>query len=269
MKKFTTLETNDDVKKAVKKAAHMLELAAAEKATRDVHDSGADQLTASYKTALDACMEAKKSGNVQELKIKRQELKKIEEATNEARDASQYSKYLIEGYKYAARASYADAAIELVNLNAQYLNGAKPGYKQVNRVTMAIEQALGGTLVNGRCGDYVDGPTRVSISAGAWGNEVYLYVGLTGDPRTGGYQLRLFDWNQQDTAVINFENIELPESVPTVAQVRAAAKKMIPLKKQLRDECGAFRARIKKLYEPCHMFRDAQDAYNTAYTASL
>lgn len=269
MNKFTTLETNDDVKKAVKKAAHMLDLAAAEKATRDAHDAGADQLTASYKSALDACMEAKKSGNAQELETKRQELKKIEEAVNEARNASQLSKYLIEGYKYAARASYAAAAVELVNINAQYLNGAKAGYKNVNRVTMAIEEAFGGTVVNGRCGDYVDGPTRVSISAGPWGNEVYLYVSLTGDQRRGGYQFRLFDWNQQDTAVINFEHIELPESVPTVAQVRAAAKKMIPLKKQLRDECDAFRARIKKLYEPCHMFRDAQDAYNNAYTASL
>lgn len=269
MKKFTTLETNDDVKKAVKKAAHMLDLAAAEKATRDAHNAEADQLTASYKAAIDACMMAKKSVNAPELEEKKQELKKIEEAVNEARNASQYSKYLIEGYKYAARASYAAAAVELVNLNAQYLNGAKPGYKQVERVTMAIEQAFGGTLVNGRCGDYVDGPTRVSIRTSAWGNEAYLYVGLTGDPCTGGYQLRLFDWNQQDAAVINFGHIELPESVPTVAQVRAAAKKMIPLKKQLRDECNAFRARIKKLYEPCSMFRDAQEAYNDAYGARL
>ena len=269
MKKFTTLETNDDVKKAVKKAAHMLDLADAEKATRDAHDAEADRLNASYKAALDACMEAKKSGNAQELEAKRQEFKKIAEAVNEASHASQLSKYLIEGYKYAARASYAAAAVELVNINAQYLNGAKAGYKNVNRVTMAIEEAFGGTVVNGRCGDYVDGPTRVSISAGPWGNEVYLYVSLTGDQRRGGYQFRLFDWNQQDTAVINFEHIELPESVPTVAQVRAAAKKMIPLKKQLRDECDAFKARIKKLYEPCHMFRDAQDAYNNAYTASL
>ena len=269
MKKFTTLTTNDDVKKAVKKAARMLDLAAAEKAARDARDAGADSLMASYNEALNACMDAKKNKNDSELEEKRQELKKIEAAVNEARDASQLSKYLIEGYRYAARANYAAAAVELVNLNAQYLNGAKAGYKNVNRVTMAIEEAFGGTVVNGRCSDYVDGPTRVSISAGPWGNGVYLYVSLTGDQRRGGYQFRLFDWNQQDTAVINFERVELSENVPTVAQVRAAAKKMIPLKKQLRDECDAFKARIKKLYEPCRIFRDAQDAYSDADTASL
>ena len=269
MKKFTTLTTNDDVKKAVKKAAHMLDLAAAEKATRDARDAGADSLMSSYIEALNACVDAKKNKNDSELEEKRQELKKIEEAVNEARSASQFSKYLIEGYRYAARASYAVAAVELVNLNAQYLNGAKAGYKNVNRVTMAIEEAFGGTVVNGRCSDYVDGPVRVSISAGPWGNEVYLYVSLTGDQHRGGYQFRLFDWNQQDTAVINFERVELSEDVPTVAQVRAAAKKMIPLKKQLRDECDAFRARIKKLYEPCSMFRDAQEAYNDACEARL
>lgn len=269
MKKFTTLTTNDDVKKAVKKAAHMLGLAAAEKAARDANDAGANSLMASYNSVLNACMDAKKNKNDNELKEKRQELKKIEEAVNEARNASQLSKYLIEGYKYAARASYAAAAVELVNLNAQYINGAKAGYKNVNRVTMAIEEALGGTVVNGRCGDYVDGPTRVSISAGPWGNEVYLYVSLTGDQRRGGYQFRLFDWKQQDTAVINFANIEFPEKAPTVAQVRAAAKKMIPLKKQLRNECDAFKARIQKLYEPCSMFLDAQDAYNDACAARL
>lgn len=269
MKKFTTLETNDDVKKAVKKAARMLELANAEKAIRDANDAGADRLMTSYKAALDAYIMAKKSGNAQELDENKQELKKIEEDVNEAKSASQFSKYLIEGYRYAARASYAAAAVELVNLNAKYLNGAKAGYKNVNRVTMAIEEAFGGTVVNGRCGDYIEGPTRVSISAGPWGNEVYLYVSLTGDQRRGGYQFRMFDWNQQNTSVINFERIELPENGPTVSQVRAAAKKMIPLKKQLRDECDAFRARIKKLYEPCSMFRDAQEAYNDACEAKL
>lgn len=62
MKKFTTLETNDDVKKAVKQAAHMLDLADAEKVVLDTHEASASDLTKQYRAALDACMQAKRSG---------------------------------------------------------------------------------------------------------------------------------------------------------------------------------------------------------------
>lgn len=269
MKKFTTLTTNDAVKKSVKKAAHMLGLAAAEKAARDANDAGANKLMASYEAAVEACMQAKKNDSAHELEEKKQGVKKITDAVNDARDASNYSKYLIEGYKYVARAHFAAAAVELVNLNTQYINGAKAGYKQVERVTMAIEEMFGGTLVHGRCGDYVAGPARVSISTGAWGNGAYLNVRLSAESNVSGYQLELFNWDQQDTSIINIERVEFTERIPTVAQVKAAAKKMPTLKKQLREEVDAFRTRIKKLYEPCSMFRDAQDAYNDAYSARL
>ena len=62
MKKFTTLTTNDDVKKAVKKAAHMLDLAAAEKVVLDTHEESMSDLNKQYKAALDAYMQAKRCG---------------------------------------------------------------------------------------------------------------------------------------------------------------------------------------------------------------
>lgn len=147
MKKFTTLETNDDVKKAVKQGAHMLELADAEKVVLDTHEASMSDLKKQYSAALGAYMQAKRSGEGRE--EKGAELKKIEDATNELDAAARYSKYLIEGYKYAARLHYATAAVELVNLNTQYLNGANAGYKQVKRVTMAIEEELGGARASG------------------------------------------------------------------------------------------------------------------------
>ena len=78
MKKFTTLETNDDVKKAVKQAAHMLDLADAEKVVLDTHEASASDLTKQYRAALDACMQAKRSGEGWE--EKGAELKKAEDA---------------------------------------------------------------------------------------------------------------------------------------------------------------------------------------------
>lgn len=88
MKKFTTLETNDDVKKAVKQAAHMLELADAEKVVLDTHEASMSDLKKQYSAALDAYIQAKRSGEGWE--EKGAELKKIEDATNELDAAARY-----------------------------------------------------------------------------------------------------------------------------------------------------------------------------------
>lgn len=263
MKKFTTLTTNDDVKKTVKKAAHMLDLAAAEKVVLDTHEESMSDLNKQYKAALDAYMQAKRSGEGWE--EKRDELKKIEDASNELYAAARYSKYLIEGYKYVARLHYATAAAELVNLNAQYINGCRPNYKQVQKVTNAIAVELGGVECDGPRGIYVDGPAKISVQNNSFGQNVYLYVSLKKEAYDAGYCFRLFDWNQPDTTIINVTRLDAPEEVSTVQEVRAAAKKMCVLKQKLREECDAYQERIKKLYEPCRMFKDAGNAYSDAY----
>lgn len=263
MKKFTTLETNDDVKKAVKQAAHMLDLADAEKVVLDTHEASMSDLMKQYSAALDAYMQAKRSGESWE--EKHAELKKIEGAANELDNAARYSKYLIEGYKYAARLHYATAAAELVNLNAQYLNGCRPNYKQVQKVTDAIEVELGGVECEGLRGVYVDGPAKISIYNNSFGQNVYLYVSLKKEAYDAGYCFRLFDWDQPDTTLINVAHLDAPEKVLTTQEVRAAAKKMCALEQKLRDECDAYQERIKKLYEPCRMFKDAGNAYSDAY----
>ena len=263
MKKFTTLTTNDDVKKAVKKAAHMLQQAEVEKVVLDTHEASMPDLMKRHSAALDAYMQAKRSGEGWE--EKGAELKNIEGFVNDLDKETRYSKYLIEGYKYAARLHYATAAAELVNLNAQYLNGCRSNYKQVRKVTDAIEVELGGVECEGPRGVYVDGPCDVDIYNGSFGNNVSLYVSLDGEHYDAGYSFRLFDWNQPDTTLINVTRLDAPKEAPTVQEVRAAAKKMCVLKQKLRDECDAYKARIKKLYEPCRMFKDAGDAYSDAY----
>lgn len=264
MKKFTTLETNDDVKKAVKQAAHMLELADAEKVVLDTHEASMSDLKKQYSAALDAYIQAKRSG--EGLEEKGAELKKIEDATNELDAAARYSKYLLEGYKYAARLHYATAAVELVNLNAQYLNGANAGYKQVRRVTMAIEDELGGARVSG-AREYVDGPANVSIYNVTFGGYVQLYVSLGRESYNNAYRFDMFDRAANDTVTINVTHLEQNEHIPTPTEIRAAAKKMLTLKQKLHDERDKYQTRIKKLYEPCSMFSDAREAYNRAYSA--
>lgn len=264
MKKFTTLETNDDVKKAVKQAAHMLDLADAEKVVLDTHEASASDLTKQYNAALDAYMQAKRSGEGWE--EKGAELKNIEGFVDDLDKEARYSKYLIEGYKYAARLYYSVAAVELVNLNAQYLNGANAGYKQVRRVTMAIEEELGGARVSG-AREYVDGPANVSIYNGTWGGYVQLYVSLGNESHNNAYRFDMFDRAANDTVTINVTHLEQNEHIPTTTEIRAAAKKMLTLKQKLHDERDKYQARIKKLYEPCSMFSDARDAYNRAYSA--
>lgn len=263
MKKFTTLTTNDAVKKAVKKAAHMLDLADAEKVVLDTHEAGMSDLMKQHGAALNACMQAKCSGDG--LEEKRAELKKIEDAVSELDAAARYSEYLIEGYKYAARLHYATAAAELVNLNAQYLNGCRSNYKQVQKVTDAIEVEFGGVEREGPRGVYIDGPADVDICNGSFGTNVSLYVSLKKEAYDAGYCFRLFDWNQPDKTLISVTNLDAPKEAPTTQEVRAAAKKMCVLKQKLRDECKAYQERIKKLYEPCRMFKDAGDAYSDAY----
>lgn len=265
MKKFTTLTTSDDVKKAVKKAAHMLDLAAAEKEVLAAHEASMQDVKKSYRAALDAYMQAKRSGEGWE--EKGAELKKIEDATNELDAAARYSKYLIEGYKHVARLHYSIAAVELVNLNAQYLNGANAGYKQVKRVTMAIEEELGGTPVEVNSRTYIEGPANVSIYNGSFGDFVELYVSLRHESYDSGYRFGFYDRSSRDTVTISIDNIEQNEHVATVSEVKAAAKKMLTLQQKLRDERDAYQARIKKLYEPCSMFSDAREAYNRAYSA--
>lgn len=264
MKKFTTLETNDDVKKAVKQGAHMLELADAEKVVLDTHEESMSDLKKQYSAALDAYMQAKRSG--EDWEEKGAELKKIEDATNELDAAARYSKYLIEGYKYAARLHYATAVVELVNLNTQYLNGANAGYKQVRRVTMAIEEELGGARVSG-AREYVDGPANVSIYNGTFGGYVQLYVSLGRESYNNAYRFDMFDRAANDTVTINVTHLEQNEHIPTPTEIRAAAKKMLTLKQKLHDERDKYQTRIKKLYEPCSMFSDAREAYNRAYSA--
>lgn len=264
MKKFTTLTTNDEVKKSVKKAAHMLQQAAIEKVVLETHEASMSDLTKKHSAALDAYMDAKRSGY--SLEEKRAELDNIEGFVNEVDAAARYSKYLIEGYKYAARLHYATAAVELVNLNAQYLNGANAGYKQVRRVTMAIEEELGGARVSG-AREYVDGPANVSIYNGTFGGYVQLYVSLGRESHNAAYRFDMFDRAANDTVTINVKHLEQSEHIPTTAEIRAAAKKMITLKQKLHDERDKYQARIKKLYEPCSMFSDAREAYNRAYSA--
>lgn len=264
MKKFTTLTTNDDVKKAVKKAAHMLQQAAVEKVVLETHDASMSDLMKKHSAALDAYMKAKRSGD--SLEEKRAELENIEGFVNEIDAAARYSKYLIEGYKYAARLHYATAAVELVNLNAQYLNGANAGYKQVRRVTMAIEEELGGTRVSG-AREYVDGPANVSIYNGTFGGYVQLYVSLGRESHNAAYRFDMFDRAANDTVTINVKHLEQSEHIPTTQEIRAAAKKMLTLKQKLHDERDKYQARIKKIYEPCSMFSDAREAYNRAYSA--
>lgn len=264
MKKFTTLTTNDDVKKSVKKAAHMLQQAAVEKVVLETHEASMSDLTKKHSSALDAYMDAKRSGD--SLEEKRAELNNIEGFVNELDAAARYSKYLIEGYKYAARLHYATAAVELVNLNAQYLNGANAGYKQVRRVTMAIEEELGGARVYG-AREYVDGPANVSIYNGTFGGYVQLYVSLGRESHNAAYRFDMFDRAANDTVTINVKHLEQNEHIPTTQEIRAAAKKMLTLKQKLHDERDKYQARIKKLYEPCSMFSDAREAYNRAYSA--
>lgn len=264
MKKFTTLTTNDDVKKSVKKAAHMLQQAESEKVVLETHEASMSDITKKHSAALDAYMDAKRS--VDSLEAKREELHNIEDAVNEIDAAARYSKYLIEGYKYAARLYYATAAVELVNLNAQYLNGANAGYKQVRRVTMAIEEELGGARVSG-AREYVDGPANVSIYNGTFGGYVQLYVSLRRESHNAAYRFDMFDRAANDTVTINVRHLEQKEHIPTTQEIRAAAKKMLTLKQKLHDERDKYQARIKKLYEPCSMFSDAREAYNRAYSA--
>lgn len=264
MKKFTTLTTNDDVKKSVKKAAHMLQQAEVEKVVLETHEASMSDLTKKHSAALDAYMDAKRSGD--SLEEKRAELDNIEGFVNELDAAARYSKYLIEGYKYAARLHYATAAVELVNLNAQYLNGANAGYKQVRRVTMAIEEELGGARVSG-AREYVDGPANVSIYNGTFGGYVQLYVSLGRESHNASYRFDMFDRAANDTVTINVKHLEQNEHIPTTQEIRAAAKKMLTLKQKLHDERDKYQARIKKLYEPCSMFSDAREAYNRAYSA--
>lgn len=263
MKKFTTLETNDDVKKAVKKAAHMLHRAEVEKVLLDTHEAGMSDLMKRHSAALDAYMQAKRSGEGWE--EKGAELKNIEGFVDDLDKEARYSKYLIEGYKYAARLHYATAAAGLVNLNAQYLNGCRSNYKQVQKVTNAIEVELGGVECEGPRGVYVDGPAKISVHNNSFGQNVYLYVSLKKEAYDAGYTFRLFDRNQPDTTLINVTRLNAPEEALTVQEVRAAAKKMCVLKQKLRDECDAYQERIKKLYEPCRMFKDAGNAYSDAY----
>lgn len=264
MKKFTTLTTNDDVKKAVKKAAHMLDLAATEKVVLDTHEASASDLMKQHSAALDAYMQAKRSGEGWE--EKREELHNIEGFVNDLDKETRYSRYLIEGYKYAARLYYSVAAVELVNLNAQYLNGANAGYKQVRRVTMAIEEELGGARVSG-AREYVDGPANVSIYNGTFGGYVQLYVSLGRESHNAAYRFDMFDRDANDTVTINVTHLEQSEHIPTTTEIRTAAKKMLTLKQKLHDECDKYQSRIKKLYEPCSMFSDAREAYNSAYSA--
>lgn len=264
MKKFTTLTTNDDVKKAVKKAAHMLDLAATEKVVLDTHETSASDLMKQHSAALDAYMQAKRSGEGWE--EKREELNNIEGFVNDLDKEMRYSRYLIEGYKYAARLYYSVAAVELVNLNAQYLNGANAGYKQVRRVTMAIEEELGGARVSG-AREYVDGPANVSIYNGTFGGYVQLYVSLGRESHNAAYRFDMFDRAANDTVTINVTHLEQSEHIPTTTEIRAAAKKMLTLKQKLHDERDKYLSRIKKLYEPCSMFSDAREAYNRAYSA--
>lgn len=265
MKKFTTLETNDDVKRAVKQGAHMLELAAAEKEVLAAHEASMQDVKKSYRAALDAYMQAKKSG--QGWEEAQEDVKNLEDSVNALDKEARYSKYLIEGYKHVARLHYSIAAVELVNLNAQYLNGANAGYKQVKRVTMAIEEELGGTPVevNGRT--YIEGPANVSIYNGSLGDFVELYVSLRHESYDSGYRFGLYDRSSRDTVTISIDNIEQNEHVATVSEVKAAAKKMLTLQQKLRDERDAYQARIKKLYEPFSIFSDAREAYNRAYSA--
>lgn len=264
MKKFTTLETNDDVKKAVKKAAHMLQQAAVEKVVLDTHEASMSNLMERHSAALDAYMQAKRSGEGWE--EKREELNNIEGFVNDLDKETRYSRYLIEGYKYAARLYYSVAAVELVNLNAQYLNGANAGYKQVRRVTMAIEEELGGARVSG-AREYVDGPANVSIYNGTFGGYVQLYVSLGRESHNAAYRFDMFDRAANDTVTINVTHLEQSEHIPTTTEIRAAAKKMLTLKQKLHDERDKYQSRIKKLYEPCSMFSDAREAYNRAYSA--
>lgn len=264
MKKFTTLETNDDVKKAVKQAAHMLDLADAEKVVLDTHEASMSDLTKKHSAALDAYMKAKRSGDSME--EKRAELNNVKRFINDLDEETRYSKYLIEGYKYAARLYYSVAAVELVNLNAQYLNGANAGYKQVRRVTMAIEEELGGGRVSG-AREYVDGPANVSIYNGTFGGYVQLYVSLGHESHNAAYRFDMFDRATNDTVTINVTHLEQSEHIPTTTEIRAAAKKMLTLKQKLHDERDKYQSRIKKLYEPCSMFSDAREAYNSAYSA--
>lgn len=265
MKKFTTLTTNDDVKKAVKKAAHMLDLAAAEKEVLAAHEASMQDVKKSYRAALDAYMQAKKSG--QGWEEAKEDVKNIEESSNALDKEARYSKYLIEGYKHVARLHYSIAAVELVNLNAQYLNGANAGYKQVKRVTMAIEEELGGTPVEANGRTYIESPANVSIYNGSFGDFVALYVSLRHESYDSGYRFNLYDNSSRDTVTISIDNIEQNEHVATVSDVKAAAKKMLTLKQKLHAERDTYQARIKKLYEPCSMFADARDAYYRAYNA--
>lgn len=264
MKKFTTLTTNDDVKKAVKNAAHMLQQTAVEKVVLDTHEASASDLMKRYSAARDAYMQAKRSGEGRE--EKHAQLVSIEGFVNDLDKETRYSKYLIEGYKYAARLYYSVAAVELVNLNTQYLNGANAGYKQVRRVTMAIEEELGGARVSG-AREYVDGPANVSIYNGTFGGYVQLYVSLGRESHNAAYRFDMFDRAANDTVTINVTHLEQSEHIPTTTEIRAAAKKMLTLKQKLHDERDKYQSRIKKLYEPCSMFSDAREAYNRAYSA--